>query len=195
MPCRTPTRCPIHSSRSRSQTPKPLSKNSRTLRSSLATLGVTAAGPTSTHLAHLSSCYDILTQDADQLSSLLIPRQEKYTKLHATAQDVVDAERNRLTEAVKDLETLDSRLEYEIEGLKSRAEDVEDAIAEFEKQVAYTEERVAHLTRGQREGQLLNKTDVPSESWLDWFGKILAGRPNEAAVKALESKDGINGFG
>ncbi|KAI9720283.1 MAG: hypothetical protein M1828_005746 [Chrysothrix sp. TS-e1954] len=168
---------------------KALATHARHLRERLADLGLSVADPTSVHLHTVSRNLDILTQDAEQLSSLLEPQRRTFQTLTVQSKDVVDSERGRLIEGVKELETLGSRLDYEIGGLEGRVSDVEDAVREFERQVAYTEERVNDLTkgRGKHRSPLSNKehsqpassSDIPKSSvandrgWRDLIKSLL----------------------
>jgi predicted nucleic acid-binding Zn-ribbon protein len=53
--------------------------------------------------------------------------------------------RDHIDGGVKEVETIGARLEYEINELRSKVEDVEVGVADFEKGVVRVEERVAEL--------------------------------------------------
>lgn len=131
-----------------------LASTARNLRSQLARLGATTGTwlLSQTHaVANLSS---LASDDAEQLASIHGPRLTEHRALADGSREIVREERARLAESVKDVETLGQRLEYEIEGLRGKVEDVESAVGEFERQVVYTEERVAELIRdGQGRGR------------------------------------------
>nr|GFD56633.1 hypothetical protein [Tanacetum cinerariifolium] len=67
---------------------------------------------------------------------------------------VIANNRAQLTASLRELDTINDKLEYEITALRGKVEDVEDFVDEFEKQVLYVCERVEELekTLGGREG-------------------------------------------
>ncbi|KAL9104156.1 MAG: hypothetical protein Q9163_000855 [Psora crenata] len=80
--------------------------------------------------------------------------------LEATLAD----KKSSLTDAIKDVETLDAKLEYELQALQSKVEDVESGVEEFANQVAQLETRAARL----------DEDFETKGSWLRrWFGVLL----------------------
>lgn len=102
---------------------------------------------------------------SDQLRLDLIHHQklDDYNVLHGGSDDLLSEERSNLTEAVKDLENLGAKLEYEISTLESKVEEAENGVADFERQVLHIEARAGEL-------------DEPGEaniSWAGWFMRML----------------------
>ena len=102
---------------------------------------------------------------SDQARLDLIHHQkfDDYNVLHDGSDDLLSEERSNLTEAVKDLENLGAKLEYEISTLESKVEEVENGVADFERQVLQIEARAEEL-------------DEPGEakiSWAGWFLRML----------------------
>ena len=56
-----------------------------------------------------------------------------------------------LNDAIKDVETLDAKLEYELQALQSKVEDVENGIDDFERQIIQLEAKAAQLDEGNEE--------------------------------------------
>lgn len=83
--------------------------------------------------------------DAQQLDDMYFARQEEFHALEEDAKEIFAQEKTHLQEAIKDIEVLSAKLEYEINSMRSKVDDVEDGVAEFEKQVAYVEDRVKQL--------------------------------------------------
>lgn len=77
---------------------------------------------------------------------------------------MLSEERAGLAEAVKDVEVLVAKLEYQINALVSKVKDVEDGVAQFEVQVEEVERRAAEL-----------KSVLETESWFHWFVRTLTG--------------------
>ncbi|KAL9128230.1 MAG: hypothetical protein Q9217_003046 [Psora testacea] len=80
-------------------------------------------------------------------------------------QDRLDAliaeKRLFLTDAMKDVETLDAKFEYELQALQSKVEDAESGVREFEQQVLQLEARAARL----------DEDGVEKGSWVRrWLG-------------------------
>ena len=57
------------------------------------------------------------------------------------------SEKERLEESLKGIETLAAKLEYEMNGLKGRVEDVDAGVGDFEKGVGRVEERVGEMEK------------------------------------------------
>jgi len=103
--------------------------------------------------------------DQQDLDQLYLPCMEQYHELKDDSKDLLDQERSQLSEALKEIEVLGAKLEYEINTLRGKVEDVEDGVAEFERQVQVVEDRVAELEYDMR----------PKEGWLHWFVRITTG--------------------
>ena len=99
---------------------------------------------------------------SDQARLDLIHHQkfDDYNILHDGSDDLLSEERSNLTEAVKDLENLGAKLEYEISTLESKVEEVENGVADFERQVLQIEARAEEL-------------DEPGEAKISWTGWFL----------------------
>ncbi|RMZ84315.1 hypothetical protein DV738_g770, partial [Chaetothyriales sp. CBS 135597] len=97
-------------------------------------------------LAYVKSLDHNARQHLDELNSLYSERLEEYQTLRATSSDLVDQEKAVLTEALRRGEVLVSKLDYELNALQSRLQEVEDGIGEFEQNVEAVEARVRELT-------------------------------------------------
>lgn len=129
-------------------------------RSTLAHLGATLGAFLTRQLTTVTSLDDLAQKDLTQLNSLYEPRSSEHRTLAETSKEALAEERSRMQGAVRDVETLQARLEYEMGVLRGKVDDVEDAVREFEKSVVYTEGRVGELVRGS-EGR---------GGWSSWFG-------------------------
>lgn len=97
--------------------------------------------------------------DQQELDGLYHARHEEYEALHDDSKGILAQERAQLQDAVKDVEVLGAKLEYEINALRSKVEDVEDGVAEFERQVVFIEERAKELDdESRRRNGWLSKT-------------------------------------
>jgi hypothetical protein len=103
-------------------------------------------------------------QEQEDLQRLYYQLTEAYQSVKQNSSDLVAEERGRLTESIKDIEVLVARLEYEINSLVSKVEDVEDGVIHFERQVGELENRADEL-----------RTQLETESWLHWFVRTLTG--------------------
>ncbi|KAF2017526.1 hypothetical protein BU24DRAFT_420554 [Aaosphaeria arxii CBS 175.79] len=94
--------------------------------------------------------------DIEQLEEMYYPRLDEYQSLREDAHEIVSRERLQLQEAVRDLETMGAKLEYEIHTLRGKVDDVEDGVQELERQIDTVEERCGELEDmvGSKEGML-----------------------------------------
>jgi hypothetical protein len=115
-------------------------------------------------ISGISAIDQAYARDTDALQALYYSWTDTFQRVKASSTELVAEERGHLTESLKDVEVLLARLEYEIAALRSKVEDVEDGVVEFEKQVESVEKRAEEL-----------KTQLETESWLHWFVRTLTG--------------------
>lgn len=101
-------------------------------------------------------------RDQGELNSMYYQKMDEYHALRGASNDLLAEERTSLTEAVKDVEVLGAKLEYELGALQSKVEDVEDSVEEFERQVQEIELRAQELEDAQ----------TVKEPWLWWLLKL-----------------------
>lgn len=123
---------------------------SKHLRHLLNALSSETVSFTSSQLDTLATLLSKLDADHETLDSLYRPRADELQALQAAAESSTRSEKERLEEAGKEIEMLAARLEYEINGLKGRVEDVSAGVGDFEKGVGRVEERVGELERDER---------------------------------------------
>ena len=147
----------------------------RRMRALIASMGAQQATWVQSQLSSIEGLDDLVQRDSQQLTKLHDSRALEQTSLARDAKEVVAAERSHLQERAGEVETLGAKLDYELDGLKSKVEDVEDAVGEFEKQVEYTEDRVEELVKGSEERERRVKMQ---EGWFGWMAGVL-GRKRE----------------
>ena len=104
----------------------------------------------------------LLGRDREELSNLYYARLEEYRNLTANSKGLMDEERGQLDEAAKQIEQLGAKLEYEINGLRGKVEDVEEGVAEFKRQVIMVEDRVLELEKAMQ----------PKEGWIHLLRRL-----------------------
>ena len=101
----------------------------------------------------------------EQLNELYYQRLDEYQQLRATSTDIISEEKSALTDGLRKVEGLGQKLDYEVNALQSRIQEVEDGLTEFERYVTDIEARVRELT----------DEDSGRSSWLynllTFFGK------------------------
>lgn len=112
----------------------------------------------------VESLDETYTRQHESLQNVYYQLSDAYQRLKHSSSELLAEERAHLAEAVKDVEVLVAKLEYEINALVSKVQDVEDGVAQFEKQVEAVEARAAEL-----------KTVLETESWLHWAVRTLTG--------------------
>ena len=104
-------------------------------------------------------------QHVEQLNELYYQRLDEYQQLRATSTDIVSEEKSALTDGLRKVEVLGQKLDYEVNALQSRIQEVEDGLTEFERNVVEIEARVRELV----------DEDAGRSSWLynllTFFGK------------------------
>ena len=84
-------------------------------------------------------------------------------ELRAIFEELMAQKKSLLADAIKDVETLDAKLEYELQALQSKVEDVENGIDELERHILQVEAKAAELDEG-------NEERVSWFRWLFGFG-------------------------
>jgi hypothetical protein len=106
-----------------------------------------------------------ISRDHDELETLSLQLSEAYQGVNQNSHDILSEERSHVLEAVRDIEALGARLEYEVNALASKIEDVEDGVTQFQQQVEDVEGRAIEL-----------ETLLKTESWLHWILRSAIGR-------------------
>jgi hypothetical protein len=103
-------------------------------------------------------------EDQEQFQTLYYQLTEQYQAIKQSSQDVLTDERSHVMESMKDIEVLGAKLEYEINALVSKVQDVEDGVSQFERQVDDLESRANEL-----------ETQLSTESWPHWLVRSITG--------------------
>lgn len=122
-----------------------ISSDLKALRAQIATLDRKEASWTRSQLL---ATHELLTHaDDDQayLDSIYRPSAANLQDLRDASEALLVDERDALHEGAKELETLAQRLDYEIEGLRGKVEDVEVNVDDFERAVQGIEGRISEL--------------------------------------------------
>lgn len=143
-------------------------EDARRMRNAIAILGAELASWVEDKIDNVEEIKITINQDSEQLNSLYYPRRDEYRSLAEVSHEIVAEQKHQIQEAAKDLETLGSKLEYEINSLKTKVEDVEEAVSDFEKQVQYTEARVT---------ELIAQSEL--EGWVQWLVRIVTRGPKK----------------
>ncbi|KAF9635814.1 hypothetical protein BFW01_g6709 [Lasiodiplodia theobromae] len=114
---------------------------------------------------HVQELNVMAERDQQELEEIYYPRLDEYKSLQEESKEMIAQERAALHDAIKDIETLGAKLEYEVNALRGKVEDVEDGVTEFEKQVLVVEDMV----------QMLEEECQPKEGWLSWMYSRLTG--------------------
>ncbi|KAK2786892.1 hypothetical protein FQN52_007636 [Onygenales sp. PD_12] len=96
----------------------------------------------------------------DELNAVYQDKLEDLRALRAYTDGLVADESSTLTEGAKKVELLGAKLDYELNALQSRIEEVEIGLSDYEKQVVEIENRVGNLVKDERESA--------RKSWIQW---------------------------
>jgi hypothetical protein len=89
---------------------------------------------------------------------------ESHQATRATHREILTGERSHIMDALKDVEMLGAKLEYEINALNSKVADVEDGVSQFEQQVELLENRATEL-----------EIQLSTESWPHYIVRTITG--------------------
>ena len=107
---------------------------------------------------------DQAARDQEGFQTLYYQLSESYQAIKQNSQDILADERSHVMETIKDIEVLGAKLEYEINALVSKVQDVEDGVSQFERQVDDLESRADEL-----------ETHLNTESWPHWLVRSITG--------------------
>ncbi|KAL8671099.1 MAG: hypothetical protein Q9168_004400 [Polycauliona sp. 1 TL-2023] len=102
-------------------------------------------------------------RDQEALDVMYRQKVEEHEALKEASDTLLEEEKRGVQEAVKDIETLGAKLEYELTTLESKVEDVENEVEEFERQVELVEARAAEL----------RVEEGANSSWFRWLFRLL----------------------
>lgn len=122
-------------------------EESKELRETITTLNTNTASFTQGQLQSLQTLVDKLDSDQVALDNMYQPYLDQTNALRSHAEGIFRSEKERLEEAGKEIEMLAAKLEYEINGLRGRLEDVEAGVSDFDKGVSRVEDRVSELEK------------------------------------------------
>ncbi|KAI0837587.1 hypothetical protein F5Y06DRAFT_69357 [Hypoxylon sp. FL0890] len=125
---------------------------------------------------------DYYAQQQEELQALYERQTDAYRRAKEYSLEAVAEQRAHITEALGEVGVQAAKLEYEINALVSRVQDVEDGVAQFEIQVEDVERRAEEL-----------KTQLETESWLHWAVRTLTGigtGPNITRPRQREQQKG-----
>ncbi|TVY62712.1 Protein STB6 [Lachnellula suecica] len=103
-------------------------------------------------------------QDQEGFQTLYYQLSESYQAVKQNCQDIISDERTHAGEAIKEIEILGAKLEYELNALLSKVQDVEDGVAQFERQVDALEYRAGEL-----------ESTLGNESWAHYIVRSITG--------------------
>jgi hypothetical protein len=118
---------------------------------------------TESRVAHVESLDDVAHQHLQQLNELYYHRLEEYQTLQATSSDIVSQEKSALTESFRRMEMLGAKMDYELNSLQSRLQEVEDGVDDFERNVLAIEARAKEL----------NGENGVQETHQPWIARLL----------------------
>lgn len=109
----------------------------------------------------------------EELNGVYYQHLEEYQTLQATSGDLVAREKASLFEAMKSIDMLGQKLDYEMDSLQSRMQEVEEGVDDFERQVLHIEASVKAL--------IADKEKPEQKVWYErWFGIKRDGKSAEA---------------
>jgi hypothetical protein len=122
-------------------------KTAINLRVALSAVSSEMADWTTSQINQLRQLLPLAEQNAERLSHMYRPHLDSLRSIQTNTETMLREERDMLAEGGKELETLAAKLEYEINALKDRVDDVESGVGDFERSVARVEDRVTELEK------------------------------------------------
>ncbi len=106
----------------------------------------------------------VYEKQVGEVQNMYFDLKEAFERVEANSQELLGGERAHAAEAVRELEALLARVEYEIGSLVTKVQDVEEGVRQFSRQVEYVERRADELQQ-----------QLETESWLHWFVRSVTG--------------------
>jgi hypothetical protein len=141
------------------------SEQLKRLHSRLVLLTATDTAWVKARLSEIEELDTLADTDIKNLDEIYYPRLDTYNALREATHAEITNNRAQLTAALRDLDNVSDKLEYEIGALRGKVDDVDDMLDEFEKQVEFVEGRAEEL-----ENVLGHQ-----ESWWHWGVRIMTG--------------------
>jgi hypothetical protein len=141
------------------------SEQLKRLHSRLAHLAATDTAWVEARLTEIEELDAMADTDIKTLDEIYQPRLDTYNALRESTHAEITNSRAQLTAALRDLDNVSDKLEYEIGALRGKVDDVDEILDEFEKQVESVEQGA----------QELEHVLGHQESWWHWGLRIMTG--------------------
>ncbi|EFW98705.1 sin3 complex subunit [Grosmannia clavigera kw1407] len=112
----------------------------------------------------LEAIDDAYAQQVEEVQSIYFQLSEACEGVQRSSQELLGMERAQASEAIREVEMLTAKVEYEIGALISRVQEVEEGVRQFAEQVEGVEQRAEELQK-----------QLETESWLHWLVRTLTG--------------------
>jgi chromosome segregation ATPase len=106
-----------------------------------------------------------LYESHENINSIYLDQAEKYQRMREHSSELLTEEHTYLVDTMKRVEMMGAKLDYELNVLESKVEDVESGLGEFERHVLELETRMKGLIKNEEEKQ--------SNSWLSRLGRFV----------------------
>ena len=124
-----------------------IAKEAKHLQRLISDLETSTTPFTQSQLETLNTLLSTFVSDQETVESLYHPHEDHLHSLQTASESILRSEKDRLGSGLKGIETLAAKLEYEVNGLRGRVEDVDAGVGDFEKGVGRVEERVGDLEK------------------------------------------------
>lgn len=118
---------------------------------------------TNRKLTTLETLYARLDSNVGELEGILRRQSETVNSMEGSMRDLIDRQKASLKEAVREVEALGARLQYELGSVRGQIADVEDAVDGFGRNVEEVEERALGL------GEAIER------GWGEWLLAVVLG--------------------
>lgn len=120
----------------------------------------------------------------EELNGVYYQHLEEYQTLQATSGDLLAREKASLAEAMRSIEMLGQKLDYEMDSLQSRMQEVEEGVDNFERQVLNIEASVKSL--------VADKEKPEQKAWYErWFG-VRSGQKSEKSQQEDQAEERVD---
>ncbi|PKX89512.1 putative Sin3 complex subunit (Stb2) [Aspergillus novofumigatus IBT 16806] len=106
-----------------------------------------------------------LYESQENINSIYLDQAEKYQQMRERSSELLTEEHTYLVDTMKRVEMMGAKLDYELNVLESKVEDVESGLGEFERHVLELETRM--------KGLIKNEEEKKSNSWLSRLGRFV----------------------
>lgn len=140
-----------------------MTENERSLTTKIVSLDMSTSVWVEEQVTAVENLENVVQSRQKELDSIYQDKHAEHRALQATTADLIAKESQSLLEHSKKLETLGAKLDYEVNSLQSKVDEVEIGLVDYEHHIKALETRIRTL---------INDENRLGNSWLEWGRRL-----------------------